>query len=105
VGLGVRWLAVLLNDPEVWSVAASLGSLLGPQEPVDAGCPIPIDERFPSSSSLPGSSTDDPPRDARQLPSGVIPARGTGDLLSFRSHAPAPRGGAFLELVRLAIVE
>ena len=33
---------------------------------------------------------DDPAGDAGQLQSGLIPARGTGDLFSFRSHAPAP---------------
>ncbi len=33
---------------------------------------------------------DDPSRDARQLPSDVIPARGTGDLSSARSRAPRP---------------
>ena len=35
---------------------------------------------------------DDPAGDAGQLPSGLIPARGTGNLFSFRSHAPAPSG-------------
>jgi len=33
---------------------------------------------------------DDPLRDARHLPSRVIPARGTGDLSSVRSNAPTP---------------
>jgi len=34
------------------------------------------------------SQHDDQPGDARQLPSGVIPARGTGDPSSVQSHAP-----------------
>ena len=34
------------------------------------------------------SQHDDHPGDARQLPSGVIPARGTGDPSSVQSHAP-----------------
>ena len=37
---------------------------------------------------MPDSQHDDPPRDARQLPSGLIPAPGTGDLSSVLSHAP-----------------
>ena len=36
------------------------------------------------------SQHDDSPRDAGQLPSGVIFARGTGDLSSVPSHAPTP---------------
>jgi hypothetical protein len=37
-----------------------------------------------------GSQHDDPSRDARQLPSGVILSRGTGDLGSVPSHATTP---------------
>ena len=33
---------------------------------------------------------DDPPRDARQLPNGVILVRGKGVLSSAPSHAPTP---------------
>ncbi len=39
-----------------------------------------------------GPQHDDPPRDARQLPSGVILSRGPGNLGSAPSHATTPFG-------------
>ncbi len=42
-----------------------------------------------------GSQHDELSRDARQLPSGVILARGTGDLRSVPSHATTPEEAAF----------
>ena len=44
-----------------------------------------------------GPQHDDQSRDARQLSSGVIPSRGTGDLSSAPSHAPTPHRGDFNE--------
>lgn len=49
MSLGLRRSAVLWRTPERWSVAGSLGPLLGPLGPVGTGCPIRIDERIPSS--------------------------------------------------------